>query len=126
MHRPKASEAREAGIMAGSTAESFAPSAKLRAPGQLLSVLKQRGLAIDTNKPSAGSVRAAQGAQANKSAGKHKPNEAGASGSFWSTRRAGVIALLIGAAAFIVLLLMTSVITGAPLRIFAVLFALAG
>lgn len=107
-------EAKRAGVLAGTLAESVVLVAQLRQPGQFLAILARRGAAAQ----SASSARASAGRDARRAA----PTAASERIGF----HAGHAALLIGAAAFLILLAMTTSLTGAPLKSLAVVLAVIG
>jgi hypothetical protein len=104
--------ARKAGITAGTLSESTALLDQIRQPGQLLLVLARRrqgAAAAGAGRTRASPTRSTRRASA--SADHSKPSRVGG---------AAVIALLVGAASFILLLLATSFIKGTALQVLAV------
>ena len=104
-------DARKAGITAGTLMEATVLMSQLREPGQLLPTLARRRAAIP-----AGGASAARLANARSTSELATPTE-----TEGGVGRAPVIALLVGAAGFILLLLATSFIQGTPLKVLALL-----
>lgn len=97
-------EAHSAGVMAGSVAESMALSAQLGEPGQLVALLSARRRKVLAGQVDTGVERFKNGTGAVPQAARPAGNEAAeqpASGGFGL----GHVALLIGAASFVLLLL---------------------